>query len=228
MCGIFSIINLNQKNTLNFSDLKKINNTLQHRGPDDEGYLIFDNELQKQTISKNFDLCSEKNLNDLNFKVALLHRRLSILDLSPLGHQPMSDINDRYHIVFNGEIYNFIELRKELEKLGKKFITKTDTEVLVQAYENWGIDSLKKFNGDWAFVLLDKVEKKLIISRDRFGIKPLYYFINENLIIFSSEIKAILNHPDVKTKPNLKYFQNYILNGANEWSAATSLSLIHI
>ncbi|WP_082871977.1 asparagine synthase (glutamine-hydrolyzing) [Thermococcus piezophilus] len=172
MCGI---------NGFSWSDeslINKMNASIRHRGPDDEGVYVDDN-------------------------VSLGHVRLAIIDLSPRGHQPMRYEKDgkEVWIVYNGEIYNFMELRKELKKKGYTFNSNTDTEVILAAYLEWGFDCVKKFNGMWAFAIYDKSRNILFLSRDRFGIKPLYYYYNGQNIIFSSEIKAILTH-NIERKPN--------------------------
>lgn len=147
--------------------VKKMTALLKHRGPDDEGYYI------------------EKN-------IGLGHRRLSIIDLSPNGHQPMQDYTKRFVITYNGEIYNYIELRKQLEKKGHTFRSKTDTEVILNAYLEWGIDCLSKFNGMWSFAIFDRHKNELFCSRDRFGVKPFYYYKTSTIFAFASEIKPLL------------------------------------
>ena len=141
-------------------------NILSHRGPDDKGYF-FDNN------------------------VMLGHRRLSIVDLTQNGHQPMSTIDNRYTIVFNGEIYNHIEIRNELIKEGIKFKSNSDTETLLYGYVKWGVKILKKLNGIFAFAIYDKFYSKLFIARDQFGVKPLYYYNQDGIFAFSSELKAL-------------------------------------
>ena len=166
--------------------MKKMLETLKHRGPDDEG--IYSDE-----------------------KVTLGHRRLSILDLTPKGHQPMIRDNGNLIIVHNGEVYNYKEIRKELEDKGFVFGSNTDTEVILHAYKEWGYDCVKKFNGMWAFVIYDRRKNILFFSRDRFGIKPLYYFIKDDgNIVFASEIKAILHHRK-KWKPNDVAIFDYLM-----------------
>ncbi len=141
-------------------------NIISHRGPDDKGYFFENN-------------------------VMLGHRRLSIVDLSINGHQPMSTIDNRYTIVFNGEIYNHIEIRNELIKEGFKFTSNSDTETLLYGYVKWGIEILKKLNGIFAFAIYDNLYSKLFIARDQFGIKPLYYYNQDGIFAFSSELKAL-------------------------------------
>jgi asparagine synthase (glutamine-hydrolysing) len=149
--------------------LSAMNSRLAHRGPDDEG-----------------SFCTPA--------VSLGHRRLSIIDLSADGHQPMFSADKRFSIVFNGEIYNYIELREELKGLGATFRTKTDTEVILIGYQYWGEDCLHKFNGMWSFCIYDQEKQLLFLARDRFGVKPLYYAEREGQLFFSSEIKALLVH----------------------------------
>ena len=154
-------------------------------------------------------------------RVLLGHRRLSILDTSPSGHQPMQSQDNRYCIVFNGEIYNYIELRAELVALNYTFKTNSDTEVILAAYDKWGPDCTSRLNGDWAVLLWDNLEGKLFVSRDRFGIKPLYYYQDDSRLIFASEIKALLANPHVKSEPDLDALSSYLATGTKEWEATT-------
>ena len=165
MCGICGIWNLDhsQVDPNNIIRMMKI---MKHRGPDDEG-TYFDNNI------------------GLGFV------RLSIIDLSDAGHQPMVSDDGRYIIVHNGEIYNYIELREELKSYGINFRTQTDTEVLLKSYIYWGEECLNRFNGMWAFVIYDTITKSIFGARDRFGIKPLYYYIDKNCFIFASDINSI-------------------------------------
>lgn len=156
-------------NWMDRSLIKNMCNTIKHRGPDDEGFYMDD-------------------------QVSLGHRRLSIQDLSEKGHQPMLNEDKTIHLVYNGEIYNFHELRDELVEKGYVFQSHTDTEVILHAYEEYGPECVNKFNGMWAFCIYDKEKNILFLSRDRFGIKPLYYHFDEGSFIFSSEIKALLDH----------------------------------
>jgi asparagine synthase (glutamine-hydrolysing) len=160
---------------------------MRHRGPDDRGTYLDD-------------------------KVSLGHTRLSILDLSPKGHQPMYFQN--LAIIFNGEIYNFQEIRKELESFGYGFTSGTDTEVILAAYHRWGDKCVEKFNGMWAFCIYDRDKQTLFISRDRFGIKPVYYYFDGRRFIFASELKAIRKHSiALETDPaavNFFFYQKYI------------------
>lgn len=163
MCGIFGTFNLD----VSENKLTECIDKLAHRGPDDRGVWL-DN------------LCG------------LAHRRLSILDLTAAGKQPMATEDERYFIVYNGEIYNFIELQKELQALGYHFRSNTDTEVVLYAYIEWREKCLDKFNGMWAFAVYDRYDKQLFLSRDRFGVKPFFYAKIENGIAFASEMKALV------------------------------------
>lgn len=166
--------------------LKVMTDTLSHRGPDQYGYFV-------------------------DSHVSLGHRRLSIIDLSEKGKQPMHTKDNELAIVFNGEIYNFQDLRKELEK-EFSFTSTSDTEVILYAYKKWGVDCFKKFNGMWAMCLYDKKAHKLVLSRDRLGKKPLYYFWDEQNIIFGSELKALLKH-DIPKKINKEAMDFYLTIG---------------
>jgi len=166
MCGIAGIWNLRGQ-PLSSVGLDIFTDTLAHRGPDGRG--IWRND---------------------RLGIGLGHRRLAILDLSQGGRQPMSYAEDRYQITYNGEVYNFIELRSELERLGHKFASTSDTEVILAAFAQWREQCLLKFNGMWAFAIWDQREKSLFLARDRFGIKPLYYVHNANFFAFASELKS--------------------------------------
>lgn len=185
MCGICGIINLNG-DVPDALKLKPMLKAMRHRGPNDEGTFIEEN-------------------------VALGFVRLSIIDLSSDGHQPMFSDDCRYVMVFNGEIYNYIELRKELEENGIIFHTKTDTEVLLKSYIYWGEKCLHKFNGMWAFVIYDRLKKDTFVSRDRYGVKPFYYCYHDNKLIFGSEIPVILEAIDFKIKPNEQMIFDYLI-----------------
>ncbi|MBL7892588.1 MAG: asparagine synthase (glutamine-hydrolyzing) [Bacteroidia bacterium] len=166
MCGINGIVGIEAVRAEEL--VKAMNKALSHRGPDDEGVFTHNN-------------------------VALGHRRLSIIDLSAAGHQPMSYDGGRYAIVYNGELYNFMEVRNELLSKGAiTFTTQTDTEVILAAYAAWGVSCLQKFNGMYAFAIYDKQSTEVFVARDRMGIKPLYYFKQSNAFIFSSEIRSLL------------------------------------
>ena len=151
MCGIAGIWNFDNKPVTQAS-IERFADSLAHRGPDGRGFW-----------------------RDDSLGIALGHRRLSIIDLTDEAAQPMSYADDRYWITYNGEIYNFIELRKELEAKGHQFRTQSDTEIILAAYSEWGADMQFKFNGMWAFAIFDRQERRLFFSRDRFGIKPFHF-----------------------------------------------------
>ena len=170
----------------NFKDehlIQKMNSKLTHRGPDDEGFYV------------------DKN-------ISLGQRRLSIIDLSPQGRQPIYNENKSLVIILNGEIYNYQKLKKELPK-SHKFYSQTDTEVLIHLYEEYGAAMLKKLNGIFSLAIWDKNKSELFLARDRMGVKPLYYYSANNKFIFSSEIKAILEHPDVPREVDLGSMNHY-------------------
>jgi len=196
MCGICGIINFNGK-PISQNLIQQMNNTLIHRGPDDEGYYF------SQRLGSRGQRIGDKP------SVALTHRRLSIIDLDT-GHQPMSNEDGTVWIVFNGEIYNFIELREKLIKRGHQFCTKSDTEVIIHAYEEYGTNCLKHFIGMFAFALWDEKNNMLFLARDRLGIKPLYYIILPNEFIFASEIKAIIKHPKIQKEIDWKALSDYL------------------
>ncbi|WP_144554592.1 asparagine synthase (glutamine-hydrolyzing) [Bacillus sp. X1(2014)] len=171
MCGICGFIT---KEPFNLDYLEKMNNTLVHRGPDDNGEVI----LQKD-----------------GFYFGLAHSRLSILDLSEMGHQPMHSDDSTISIVFNGEIYNYIELREELRAIGYRFRSNTDTEVIIYAYQEWGTNCFNRLNGMFAIAIYDKSKNELILARDRIGKKPLYYYHKLGHFVYASELKAIMKYP---------------------------------
>ncbi|MCG3713217.1 asparagine synthase (glutamine-hydrolyzing) [Aliarcobacter butzleri] len=165
MCGIAGFCDFSKK--LSKNDLELMTDVLHHRGPDDSGYRLFEDD---------------------KYSIGLGHRRLSILDLSTHGHQPMHFEN--IEIVFNGEVYNFKEIKDELLKYGYTFFSDSDTEVILKAYHKWGIQAINKFNGMFSIIIYDIKINKLIFIRDRAGIKPLYYYWNKETILFSSELKS--------------------------------------
>ena len=145
--------------------------------------------------------------------IALGHRRLSIIDLSSLAHQPMSTDNGRFWITYNGEVYNFAEIRKNLESSGYKFKSNSDTEVIVKAFDKWGHDAVGKFRGMFAFAIWDRNTEKLILYRDRAGVKPLYWYCKNNLFMFASELKAFHKHPKFRKKLDAKGLSLYLKHG---------------
>lgn len=184
MCGIAGFIN-KDGSAAGVQKLKRMTDAIAHRGPDAEGQLC------------------EGNL-------ALGHRRLSIIDLSDAGRQPMESADHRYVITFNGEIYNYRELKEELSSLGAVFKNDTDTEVIIEAYRFWGPACLSRFNGMWAFALLDRIERKLFLSRDRFAVKPLYLLNRDDLFMFASEAKAIIEVQPEENIPDLVQIRRFV------------------
>ncbi|MFO1242199.1 MAG: asparagine synthase (glutamine-hydrolyzing) [Rickettsiales bacterium] len=189
MCG-FTGWAISSEKALSTDILQRMNNAISHRGPDGSG--IF------QTQTRNN-----------RFSIALSHRRLAIIDLVT-GEQPMHSPDGTISLVFNGEIYNFMELRDELKALGHIFRTTSDTEVLLEAYRAWGVDCVKRFRGMFAFALWDAAEEELFIARDRFGKKPLFLWQQQDNLIFGSEIKSLLANPMVSREMDLASVQNYL------------------
>jgi len=191
MCGITGFFSY--KNKINTKEYYKAHIKLAHRGPDDEGFVYKNNNNAIEHLIGD-DSIDELNTreyiyNQQSSSMILGHRRLSIIDLSSDGHQPF--VFENLYLVYNGEIYNYIELREELKELGYSFETNSDTEVFLKAYHCWGVESFNKFNGMWSSAIYDKEKDTILLTRDRFGIKPLYYsFVDENLI-FGSEIKFV-------------------------------------
>ena len=187
MCGLLTVIRFDSDNVTRDSVLR-MRDTMRHRGPDDAGLFI-------------------------NANVALAHRRLAIIDLSEHGRQPLTNEDGSIVLVFNGEIYNYVELRNELKARGHRFISTSDSEVIVHQYEEDGEDCLRKFVGMFAFVLFDSKKKKFLAARDRLGIKPLYYYADHRQAIFASEIKAILEDPAIARVPDYQALSDYLFAG---------------
>ena len=183
MCGIAGVFNLNG-DPVSLGLIQKVTRALEHRGPDDEGFYV------------------NKNLG-------LGHRRLSIIDTSAAGRQPMMSKHGRWTLVFNGCIYNFMELKMELTAKGHQFVSQTDTEVIVEGLAAYGPDFFERLDGMFAIGAWDSKEEKLYLSRDRFGVKPLYYYFGKGHLIFGSEIKAIIQHPSYKVSVNKEALNEY-------------------
>lgn len=185
MCGIAGLYRLDGK-LVDVRLLKKMRDRLSHRGPDGKE-IFFSNQI------------------------GLSHTRLKIIDLTDLANQPMTDESRGTTVVYNGEIYNYLELREELEVKGFRFRTSSDTEVLLAAYSEWGIDCLQRFNGMFAFSLWDRRKQWLFNARDRFGIKPFYYYYDGKQLCFASEIKSLLLIPEINIQPNWKVIFDYLM-----------------
>lgn len=193
MCGISGIVNFDKPVSL--TDYYPAHLRLRHRGFDDEGFFVI-SQGNKQFCRGDDTTATLGHLPHIRSvstaETVLGYRRLSIIDLSDAGHQPMQDKTGRYVMVYNGEIYNFVELRQELEQLGHCFVSQSDSEVLLTAFAQWGPDSFNRLNGMWAVAIYDTRTHRLILSRDRFGIKPLYYAFVDGTFFFSSEAKFLL------------------------------------
>src|SRR5437764_3801671 len=183
MCGICGFINQDGA-PADREILRAMADTIRHRGPDDEGFLV-------------------------DGPVALGMRRLSIIDLAG-GHQPIANEDGTAWIVFNGELYNFPELRPRLEAAGHRFRTHSDTEVVLHAYEEWGVGALDRLNGMFAFAIWDGRRRALLLARDHVGIKPLYYGVQRGVFVFGSELKTLLRHPATVRSLDFAAFDQYL------------------
>jgi asparagine synthase (glutamine-hydrolysing) len=188
MCGIAGKLFFDPARTVDPALLERMHRALAHRGPDDAGIWH-------------------------DGPVGLAHRRLSIIDLSPAGHQPMASADGRLHITYNGEIYNFLELRAELERAGVAFRSRTDTEVILALYAREGVECLRRLRGMFAFALWDAGERTLVLARERLGKKPLCYYQDAEALVFGSEPKAILADPDVPAEADLESIHHYLTYG---------------
>ncbi|MDA0261601.1 MAG: asparagine synthetase B, partial [Proteobacteria bacterium] len=208
MCGIAGILNLSGR-PAQPAIVRAMTTAIAHRGPDGEG-VYCDGPL------------------------GLGHRRLAIIDLTPAAEQPMHTPDGRFTIVYNGEIYNFRELRRELERLGHTFVSRGDGEVALHAFAEWGLEALPRFNGMFAFAIWDAERRELTLARDRYGIKPLYYAQIGSSFVFGSEAKALVQHPQFRAELDieslLEYFtfQNFLgdrtlLKGVSILAAGTWL-----
>ena len=216
MCGILGIV------APRLPGAAKITSALDsigHRGPDDEGYL-FAHPSQSKRISaagRHTHPQLKDRLPDVmdieagQFQLVLAHRRLSIIDVTPGGHQPFSINREKLWITYNGELFNYRELGRELKGLGHHFNTTSDTEVLLAAYQEWGPAFTQRLNGQWAFCIYDRARNVLFCSRDRFGVKPFYYWFDGVHFGFASEIKALLRLPFVKTELSLQSLADFVL-----------------
>lgn len=184
MCGIAGIFNLSGA-PVSPAVLKSMTDAIAHRGPDGEGQWI-------------------------DGDIGLGHRRLAIIDLSSAGHQPMLSRDDCFVLSYNGELYNYLDLRRELEARGYVFKSRTDTEVLLYALQEWGKDALPRLNGMFAFLFWDRKEQRLLAARDRYGVKPLYVAHSGDTVLFGSEVKAITAHPDFKSKVDVEALVEYL------------------
>jgi len=197
MCGIAGFLWKDPHRPVNRRVIDEMCRIMWHRGPDDGGAYIRGN-------------------------VGLGHRRLAILDLTSAGRQPMQTRDARFVVIFNGEIYNYRELRAELKRLGARFSTNTDTEVLLEAYRRWGPDCVTRFNGMWAFAVYDTADETVFLSRDRLGIKPLYLLQDDESFCFASEIKALLAVRPSQRRPNIRWLATFLRTGVRDTDAQTA------
>ncbi len=217
MCGIFGVFNPGGLRD-DLDALVKGIDIVAHRGPDGQGVTWFGT---KAGASKARNIMRGQWTADVPPTLLLCHRRLSIVDLSELGAQPMTISDGDLWITYNGELYNFVELRVELEALGASFKSNSDTEVVLQAYRYWGLDAVNRFVGMWAFALLDLRTRQLVLSRDRFGVKPLYYCKHGDRFAFASEIKQLLTLPGAPRRVNDRVIYDYLQYEANDLGTET-------
>lgn len=230
MCAIAGLIS---RTTGLLAGIDSMTTLMRHRGPDDAGYLavsaagtaclgaidtpaeVFAADMAGRPVQR-----IQEAIPMQDGWLALGHRRLAIVDLSPLGHQPMC-YADRYWIVFNGEVYNHLELRAELEAAGCRFVSHSDTEVILAAYAMWGLECFARFNGMWAMAIYDARKETLVLSRDRFGVKPLYYWMGGESLAFASEIKAFTGLPNWRPRVNDQAVHDFFLSSMQDHSRET-------
>ena len=219
MCGITGVVDFKGQSAARH--IAAMTDAVRHRGPDDEGFACFRAQSDEIKHGRGTDSSADfanlptiATLADYACDVALAHRRLSIIDLSSAGHCPLSNTDGDLWLTFNGEIYNYIELRAELRELGHQFKSETDTEVLLAAYQAWGVDCLARFNGMFAFAIWDMQQNRLFCARDRFGIKPFHYYHREGYFAFASEIKSLTANPKLPKRARPQAIYDYLVNGA--------------
>lgn len=211
-------------NPQNFFDIIRMNDSIKHRGPDDEGYISINVASKKFNLFSGKDSLIKRNSiynSEQKEKLWFGHRRLSTIDLSSLAHQPMIDQKENVCIVFDGAIYNYREIREELKNKGYSFKSQSDTEVIIYSYIEWGKSFVQKLNGNWSFLIYDKNKNILFGSRDRFGVKPLYFINNHNFIAFASEIKALLAIKNYSCEINSEMVYRYLLWGQETFKNST-------
>lgn len=230
MCGISGYLNLEAG--VRTDVLRQMNNVIAHRGPEDEGYALIGRDgiayySGRDTVSA-ISLPPLESADGRRSFLGFGHRRLSILDLSPSGHQPMGLSQRKISVVYNGEIYNFIELREELSALGYQFHTTCDTEILLNAYCEWGEDCLEHFNGMWSFALWDGVKNRLFCARDRLGAKPFHYCREGNLFLFGSELKQLCQTDEVDRRFDRSYLAASLMYRLNDYNDQTLIEKVKV
>lgn len=234
MCGI--VLAFTPGRPTRADTIEAMARTLRHRGPDDEGFLGLDGtqpfvlggaDTPRSVMDQPTPWQPQGRVGDQRAREATLwmaHRRLAIIDLSPWGHQPMRR-GEPLWAVYNGEVYNHFELRAELEALGHRFASHSDTEVLLAAYEQWGAEALPRCNGMWSLVILDVARRTLFVARDRFGVKPLYVWRGDDgALLLASEIKALLVHPRVRADADLQACADFLQRGPQAWREGTEFA----
>ena len=229
MCGIFGVLNFSEVN-VDMNSLQDSVSIIKHRGPDDEGFAVFNTHKKIREERYGDTSVTKKGTYVLSgspdvFNLAFGFRRLSILDLSVNGHQPFFNDDKSICIIFNGEVYNYIEIREELKQKGYKFRTGTDTEVIMNSYIEWGEDCLSRFNGMWGIAIYDMRKNILFCSRDRFGVKPFYYYKDDKIFVFGSELKSVIEYfrkdPSFVKKINKEIAYDYFLNSFTDHTENT-------
>ena len=224
MCGINGLFSRVGLDLLSIGS--RMNALIQHRGPDDEGLTLFQ-ENKATPLASPKTVKKVEEINYLNFSSEkpsnafgwFGHQRLSILDLSELGHEPIADETGNYWMTYNGEVYNYLEIKEALMELGVSFKSTTDAEVVLKAFIQWGESCIHKFNGMWAFAIYNVAQQEVFASRDRFVVKPFYYIQNDKTFAFSSEQKALVMSGLVPRSINKKAAFDYL--------AFASLALAH-
>jgi asparagine synthase (glutamine-hydrolysing) len=237
MCGIAGIVEFGQ-NPIEPGQLLDMSSAMAHRGPDDEGYVLvdpiaaryqsFSGPTSPREICEQLPMISGRD-HVAGATIGLCHRRFSIIDLSAAGHQPFFDHERSCCIVFNGEIYNYLEIRQELEGHGIIFSTHSDTEVLIESYKYWGTECFARLNGFWAIALYDFRNRRLVLSRDRIGKKPLYWSKEGSRLYFASEIKALLQIPQISEhrSVNEESIYRWLAYGRKDLDSSTCFEGIH-
>lgn len=237
MCGIVGCVDL--KTRVETSTLIQMNNIASYRGPDDEGYVLVDENCNvgvfagSDTSKTSMNLCdgfiTDKKANSMKAVIAFGHRRLSVLDVTSAGHQPFTDAIDGCVVTYNGEIYNYLEIREYLEKVGYVFRTNTDTEVLLNAYREWGFHCVDQFNGMWAFAIWDPKKRIIFCSRDRFGAKPFHWWSDySERFCFGSELKQVASSNYFERHINMEYLASNIVFNLSDYDDQTLIEGVHV